>query len=40
MDKALFRSIAPYVVGLAVAGALYIYSGTFEYTPRPGSSTA
>jgi putative tricarboxylic transport membrane protein len=37
MDKALFRSIAPYVVGLAVAGALYIYSGTFEYTPRPGA---
>src|SRR5262249_34723297 len=35
MDKALFRSIAPYVVGLAVAGALYIYSGTFEYTPPP-----
>ena len=32
MDKALVRSIGPYVVGLAIAAGLYIYSGTFEYT--------
>jgi putative tricarboxylic transport membrane protein len=36
MDKALFRSIVPYAVGLAVALALYIYAGTIEYSPRPG----
>ena len=36
MDKALFRSILPYAVGLAIAIALYIYAGTFLYTPRPG----
>jgi len=36
MDKALLRSIGPYVVGLAIAAALYIYAGTFEYTPRAG----
>jgi putative tricarboxylic transport membrane protein len=36
MDKALFRSILPYAVGLAVALALYIYAGTIEYSPRPG----
>ena len=35
MDKALFRSIAPYVVGLVIAALLYAYSGTIEYTPRP-----
>jgi hypothetical protein len=34
MDKALFRSIAPYVVGLAIAVALYIYAGMISYTPR------
>ena len=34
MDKALVRSIGPYIVGLAIAAALYIYSGTFEYTVR------
>jgi putative tricarboxylic transport membrane protein len=37
MDKALVRSIAPYVIGLAFAVVLYIYSGTFDYTPRPGA---
>ena len=37
MDKALFRSIGPYVIGLAIAVALYIYAGTFEYTPRAGT---
>jgi putative tricarboxylic transport membrane protein len=36
MDKALFRSIAPYAVGLAVAVTLYIYAGTIVYSPRPG----
>ena len=34
MDKALVRSIGLYVVGLAIAAGLYIYSGTFEYTLR------
>ena len=37
MDKALVRSIGPYVIGLAFAVVLYIYSGTFDYTPRPGA---
>src|SRR5262245_24429405 len=36
MDKALFRSIVPYAVGLAVALVLYLYAGTIEYSPRPG----
>ena len=36
MDKALFRSIVPYTVGLAIAAALYLYAGTFDYAPRPG----
>lgn len=36
MQKALLSSILPYVVGLAVAAALYVYAGTIEYTPRPG----
>ncbi len=36
MDKALFRSIVPYVIGLAFALALYIYAGTIDYAPRPG----
>ena len=36
MDKALFRSIVPYAVGLAIAAALYLYAGTFDYAPRPG----
>lgn len=34
MDRALLRSIAPYVVGLAIAVALYAYAGTIAYTPR------
>ena len=37
MDKALIRTIGPYVVGLAIAAALYIYTGTFAYTPRGNS---
>jgi hypothetical protein len=36
MDKALFRSVLPYAVGLAIAVALYIYAGTIVYSPRPG----
>ena len=36
MDKPLFRSIVPYAVGFAIAVALYIYAGTFVYTPRAG----
>lgn len=36
MDKALLRSIAPYLVGLAIAVALYAYAGTILYSPRPG----
>lgn len=36
MDRALFRSIVPYIVGLAFAIALYIYAGTIEYSARPG----
>ena len=36
MDKALFRSIVPYAVGLVIAAALYLYAGTFDYAPRPG----
>lgn len=34
MDKSLVRSILPYVVGLGIAVALYIYAGTIDYTPR------
>ncbi|HET9414491.1 MAG TPA: hypothetical protein VFO74_10240, partial [Pseudolabrys sp.] len=36
MDKALFRSVLPYAVGLAIAVALYLYAGTIVYAPRPG----
>jgi hypothetical protein len=36
MDKALFRSVLPYAVGLAIAVALYLYAGTILYSPRPG----
>ncbi len=37
MEKSLLRSIGPYIAGLAVALALYVYSGKIEYTPRPGT---
>jgi putative tricarboxylic transport membrane protein len=37
MDRTLFRSITPYLVGLAIAIALYLYASTIEYAPRPGS---
>jgi hypothetical protein len=36
MNKVLFRSIVPYAVGLAIAAALYLYAGTFDYAPRSG----
>jgi len=36
MDKALFRSVLPYAVGLAIAVALYLYAGTIVYSSRPG----
>ena len=36
MDRALFRSIVPYAIGLAIAVALFIYADTFLYSPRPG----
>lgn len=34
MNITLLRSIAPYLVGLAIAVALYLYSATIEYTAR------
>jgi hypothetical protein len=34
MQQALLRSLLPYIVGLAISVALYIYAGTFEYTQR------
>jgi hypothetical protein len=37
MDKSLFRSIAPYLVGVAIAVALYLYADAIVYTPRPGA---
>ncbi len=37
MDKTLFRSILPYIAGLAIASGLYWYATMIEYTPRPGS---
>src|SRR5262245_58808907 len=36
MDKALFRSVLPYAIGLAIAVALFIYAGTVVYSSRPG----
>jgi putative tricarboxylic transport membrane protein len=36
MDRSVIRSALPYIVGLAVAAALYVYAGRIEYTPRPG----
>ena len=38
MQQALLRSLLPYIVGLAIAVALYIYAGTIEYTHRGTSS--
>ncbi len=36
MDSSLLRSLLPYVIGVAVAAALFVYSGHIGYTPRPG----
>lgn len=36
MDQSLLRAILPYLVGLALAVALYIYAGQIDYTPRAG----
>jgi hypothetical protein len=36
LDKALFRSVLPYAVGLLIAVALYLYAGTIVYSARPG----
>ena len=37
MDKILIRSIVPYLVGLVIAAALYVYAGDIVYTPRGNS---
>jgi hypothetical protein len=37
MKPGLVRSILPYVVGAAVAAALFVYTGYIDYTPRPGA---
>ena len=37
METSLLRSIVPYLAGLLIAAALYIYAGRIEYAPRPGS---
>lgn len=37
MDKVLIRSIVPYLVGLVIAAALYVYAGHIVYTPRGNS---
>lgn len=37
MDKVLIRSIVPYLVGLIIAVALYVYAGAIVYTPRGNS---
>lgn len=34
MERALLRSIIPYIVGLIIAAALYVYAGTIVYSPR------
>mgnify|MGYP000199713683 CR=1 FL=1 len=36
MDKVMVRSIAPYLIGLLISLGLWIYSGTIDYTARPG----
>ena len=32
----LLRAILPYLIGLALAVALYVYAGQIDYTPRAG----
>src|SRR5262249_13362637 len=36
MTNSQIRGIVPYVVGLGIAVALYVYAGTIAYTPRAG----
>ena len=36
MDPSSLRAILPYVLGLALAVALYVYAGQIDYTPRAG----
>jgi putative tricarboxylic transport membrane protein len=36
MTSSLLRSILPYIIGAAVAAALFAYTGYIDYTPRPG----
>jgi hypothetical protein len=36
MDQRSVRAILPYVLGLAIAIALFIYAGQIDYTPRAG----
>ncbi|HVV62787.1 MAG TPA: tripartite tricarboxylate transporter TctB family protein [Pseudolabrys sp.] len=36
MDRAMFRSIGPYAIGLVISIALYVYAGTISYDHRPG----
>ena len=37
MNATLFRSVLPYLAGLVVAVALFLYARTIDYTPRPGA---
>ncbi len=37
MDRTAIRATLPYVVGLAVAAALYHYARQIEFDPRPGA---
>lgn len=36
MSMAQLKSIAPYAAGLALAGALFVYTGHIAFTPRTG----
>ena len=36
MTVGQLKSILPYVVGLALAGALFVYTGHIDFTPRAG----
>jgi hypothetical protein len=36
MDQSSLRAILPYVLGLALAVALYVHAGQIDYTPRAG----
>jgi hypothetical protein len=36
MDQSALHAILPYLVGLALTVALYVYAGQIDYTPRAG----